>query len=33
MKNGGVTEIKITMGEPLGIDGRLADILVDRIKI
>ena len=24
--------VKITMGEPLGIDERLADILVDRIK-
>ena len=24
--------IKITMGEPLGVDERLADILVDRIK-
>jgi sirohydrochlorin ferrochelatase len=24
--------IKITMGEPLGIDERLADILIDRIK-
>ena len=25
-------ELNITMGEPLGIDERLADILVDRIK-
>ena len=25
-------DIGITMGEPLGIDGRLADILVDRIR-
>ena len=25
-------DIKITMGEPLGADERLADILVDRIK-
>ena len=25
-------DIKITMGEPLGVDERLADILVDRIK-
>ena len=24
--------VKITMGEPLGVDERLADILVDRIK-
>jgi len=25
-------DIKITMGEPLGVDERLSDILVDRIK-
>lgn len=24
--------IKITMGEPLGVDERLADVLIDRIK-
>ena len=28
----GFPDIKITMGEPLGVDERLADIIVDRIQ-